>query len=41
MADADPIIFDYTFLIDEGLKSFKLDWKTIALVQEEPKDIPP
>jgi len=42
MAEADPIIFDYTFLIDEGLKSFKLklDRKTIALVQEEPKDIP-
>jgi hypothetical protein len=41
-AQRKPIVFEYTFLIDEGLRTFslKLDRKTLAL-QQERKDPPP
>jgi hypothetical protein len=42
MSEKKPIVFEYTFLIDEGLKSFKLvlDRQTLAL-QQDKVDPPP
>ena len=42
MSEKKPVVFEYTFLIDEGLKSFKLvlDRQTLAL-QQDKVDPPP
>lgn len=42
MADDKPIVFEYTFLIDEGLKTFRLelDRKTLSLNTERPETLP-
>jgi len=42
MSNKKPIVFEYTFLIDEGLKTFTLtlDGEWLGLVREAPENLP-